>query len=73
MILSKPLIKTSLLSRIILGTRVSFSVGFISVFISIFIGLILGMVSGYYGGKIDIGICEINKAILEFIKVLEES
>ena len=46
-----------LLSRIILGTRVSFSVGFISVFISIFIGLILGMISGYYGGKIDIIIC----------------
>ena len=46
-----------LLSRIILGTRVSFSVGFISVFISIFIGLILGMISGYYGGKIDIAIC----------------
>ena len=46
-----------LLSRVILGTRVSFSVGFISVFISIFIGLILGVISGYYGGKIDIFIC----------------
>jgi len=46
-----------LLSRIILGTRVSFSVGFISVFISVFIGLILGLISGYYGGKLDIIIC----------------
>ena len=46
-----------LLSRVILGTRVSFSVGFISVFISIFIGLFLGVVSGYYGGKIDLFIC----------------
>jgi len=46
-----------LLSRIILGTRVSFSVGFISVFISVLIGLILGMIAGYYGGKIDIIIC----------------
>jgi len=46
-----------LLSRIILGTRVSFSVGFISVFISVFIGLILGLISGYYGGKIDLFIC----------------
>ena len=43
-----------LLSRIILGTRVSFSVGFISVFISLLIGVILGMVSGYYGGKLDL-------------------
>ncbi len=46
-----------LLSRIILGTRVSFSVGFISVFISVFIGLILGLFSGYYGGKVDVFIC----------------
>jgi len=46
-----------LLSRVILGTRVSFSVGFISVFISIFIGLILGMISGYYGGRVDVLIC----------------
>ena len=46
-----------LLSRVILGTRVSFSVGFISVFISVFIGLILGVTSGYYGGKIDLFIC----------------
>ncbi|MBF25072.1 MAG: peptide transporter [Flavobacteriales bacterium] len=46
-----------LLSRVILGTRVSFSVGFISVFISIFIGLILGLLSGYYRGKVDIFIC----------------
>tara|TARA_Y100001968_G_C19209678_1_gene644106 strand:- start:7 stop:873 length:867 start_codon:yes stop_codon:yes gene_type:complete len=46
-----------LLSRIILGTRVSFSVGFISVFISIIIGLTLGMIAGYYGGKLDILIC----------------
>ena len=46
-----------LLSRIILGTRVSFSVGFISVFISIIIGLFLGMIGGYYGGKIDLLIC----------------
>jgi len=46
-----------LLSRIILGTRVSFSVGFISVFISIIIGLTLGVLGGYYGGNIDLFIC----------------
>ena len=43
-----------LLSRVILGTRISFSVGFISVFISLLIGISLGMISGYYGGKLDI-------------------
>ena len=46
-----------LLSRVLLGTRVSFAVGFISVFISVFIGLIIGMIAGYYGGKIDLFIC----------------
>ena len=46
-----------LLSRVILGTRVSFSVGFISVFISLLLGVFLGMISGYYGGKVDVFIC----------------
>ena len=43
-----------LLSRIILGSRVSISVGLVSVLISLLIGLSLGLVSGYFGGKIDL-------------------
>ncbi|MAQ69601.1 MAG: peptide transporter [Flavobacteriales bacterium] len=46
-----------LLSRVILGTRVSFSVGFVSVLISLLIGVFFGMMAGYYGGKIDLVIC----------------
>ncbi|MDC0189467.1 ABC transporter permease [Flavobacteriales bacterium] len=46
-----------LLSRVILGTRVSFSVGFISVIISIFLGVFLGMIGGYYGGQVDFFVC----------------
>ena len=42
-----------LFSRIILGTRVSFSIGLMAVFISNFIGILLGLVSGYYGGYTD--------------------
>jgi len=42
-----------LLSRIILGSRLSLSVGFFSVIISLFIGLLLGLMAGYFGGKID--------------------
>lgn len=42
-----------LLSRLLLGTRVSFSVGFISVFISVFIGMLIGSVAGYYRGRVD--------------------
>ncbi len=52
-----------LLSRLILATRISFSVGFISVFISLVIGVPLGLLSGYYGGIID-------KIILWFINII---
>jgi peptide/nickel transport system permease protein len=40
-------------SRLILGARISLSVGFIAVIISLLIGVVLGMLSGYYGGWID--------------------
>lgn len=42
-----------ILSRLIIGTRVSLSVGFITVFISLTIGIILGAVAGYFRGKAD--------------------
>ena len=41
------------LSRIIIGARISFSIGFVAVFISLIIGLILGCLSGYYSGFVD--------------------
>ncbi len=42
-----------MLSRLIIGTRVSLSVGFISVIISLIIGLGLGILAGYYRGVAD--------------------
>lgn len=39
-----------ILSRIILGIRISVFIGFISVFISLVVGIILGSIAGYYGG-----------------------
>ena len=42
-----------LLSRLIIGTRISLSIGFIAVFISLIIGVILGGLGGYFGGNID--------------------
>lgn len=42
-----------LLSRILIGTRISLAVGFISVFISLIIGISLGAAAGYYKGKVD--------------------
>ena len=52
-----------LLSRLIVGTRISLAVGFISVFISLLIGITLGLISGYYGSWID-------KCILWLINVV---
>ncbi|HEY1038550.1 MAG TPA: ABC transporter permease [Bacteroidia bacterium] len=42
-----------LLSRMLIGTRVSLSVGFIAVIISLILGLMLGSVAGYFRGWID--------------------
>ncbi len=42
-----------ILSRLIIGVRVSLSVGLIAVIISLTIGLLLGAVAGYFGGRTD--------------------
>lgn len=42
-----------ILSRIIIGTRVSLSVGFIALVISLLMGTALGAVAGYYRGRVD--------------------
>ncbi len=42
-----------LLSRMIVGTRISISIGFVTVFISLLIGVLLGAMAGYYGGAVD--------------------
>ncbi|NOT50987.1 MAG: ABC transporter permease [Chitinophagaceae bacterium] len=42
-----------IVSRLIVGTRVSLSVGLITVIISLSIGLVLGSLAGYYRGRTD--------------------
>ncbi len=42
-----------LLSRLILGTRISLSVGLMSVVISMLLGVIIGASAGYFGGWVD--------------------
>jgi len=42
-----------LLSRMLVGTRISFFIGFIAVFISLVIGISIGAIAGYFGGKTD--------------------
>ena len=40
-------------SRLVIGTRISFLIGFIAVFISLVVGVTLGAIAGYYKGKTD--------------------
>lgn len=42
-----------ILSRLIIGTRVSLSVGLITVIISLTLGILLGAIAGYFRGKWD--------------------
>ncbi len=42
-----------LLSRVLVGARISFFIGFVAVFISLIIGVLMGSIAGYFGGKAD--------------------
>jgi peptide/nickel transport system permease protein len=42
-----------ILSRLLLGTRISIGIGFAAVLISIFIGVLAGAAAGYFGGRTD--------------------
>ncbi|HLZ26167.1 MAG TPA: ABC transporter permease [Chloroflexota bacterium] len=41
------------LSRILMGSQISLTIGLLGVFLSLLIGSLLGVASGYYGGAID--------------------
>ncbi|KAB1068953.1 ABC transporter permease [Tamlana haliotis] len=43
-----------LLSRVLVGARISFFIGFVAVFISLLIGILMGSLAGYFGGKVDV-------------------
>jgi peptide/nickel transport system permease protein len=40
-------------SRLVIGTRISFLIGFIAVFISLIVGIPIGAIGGYYRGRVD--------------------
>lgn len=42
-----------MLSRLLFGTRISLSIGFISVLISMIVGVALGAMAGFFGGIVD--------------------
>ena len=58
------------LSRIIYGTRVSLSVGFVAVGIAMILGIMLGVKSGYFGGWVDAFIMRIVDIMFAFPALL---
>lgn len=42
-----------ILSKLIFGTRIALSIGFVSVLISLFLGVSLGAIAGFLGGRVD--------------------
>lgn len=59
-----------LLSRIIHGARVSFSVAITSPFIGMTIGLVLGMSAGYFGRRVDTAVGVLIDSILAFPNIV---
>ncbi|MEX1119992.1 MAG: ABC transporter permease [Terrimicrobiaceae bacterium] len=54
------------LSRLLNGSYISLSVGFVAMAVSLFLGVVIGAVSGYYGGWIDNILMRIVDALLCF-------
>jgi len=59
-----------LFSRVIHGTRISLTVGFLSVGIGAVTGMVLGLLSGYSGGWVDTLIMRVMDALLAFPGIL---
>lgn len=54
------------LSRIIWGTRISMTVGFVAMGIAVLIGIVAGSLAGYYGNKVDALILRLIEIVLCF-------
>ncbi len=57
-------------SRILVGTRISLSVGLLAVAISLTVGVTLGAIAGYKGGKVDTVIMRIMDVMLAIPSLL---
>lgn len=62
-----------LLSRVLMGSRISLSVGVVAAGLAMFIGTLVGAVAGYFGGVVDellMRACEVMMAIPTFFLLL---
>ncbi|MEK5186469.1 nickel transporter permease [Solibacillus sp. FSL R5-0691] len=57
-------------SRIVNGTKLTLTVGFLSVFIGGVIGVVIGIVAGYYGGAVDTITMRLMDILLAFPGIL---
>ncbi len=55
-----------ILSRVIYGSRISLSIGFLVVLISVTLGTVIGVSSGYFGGWIDALVMRIVDVLIAF-------
>jgi len=62
----EPGVGRDLMSLLLYGSRISFTVAIITSVFSIGIGMVIGIASGYYGGKVDAVIGRISDFILSF-------
>ena len=54
------------LSRVVYGSRISLSIGFVGVVLSLALGIIIGGVSGYFGGTVDL----LLQRVIELLQAL---
>jgi peptide/nickel transport system permease protein len=58
-----------LFSRLVIGGRVSMTVGLLGTFLSVFIGAVVGALSGYYGGWVDVMIQRFTELLRSFPRI----
>lgn len=57
-------------SRVLMGSRLAFTVGFTSIGIATILGVIIGLVTGYFGGRLDAYTMRFFDALLAFPAIL---
>lgn len=59
-----------ILSRILYGSRISLSIGFVATLISVTLGTVLGALAGFFGGKIDAVLMRFTDMVLSFPRLI---